>query len=379
MNLRVLQVLGYPDGGAAASVVDLALSLARDRCEVTVASPPLAPKVGEQLRVAGVDWVEVPLAGRRDHASFRRIRAEVRQRSIDVVHTHCRNADLIGGLAASSVKVPWVSHLRGLFRDARGNDASSWVDQLHRMTLRRAPARLFAVSQAVRQRSLDLLGLPPSRVVHAPHGIDLGQYLHSSSARPAGVRRQLGLAPQDYAVLSVGSIGRCKGQDVLLDALGQLNSSRRPRWIVVGDGPDREELEAVAARSRVEVSFLGHSDEVPSLLRACDLFVHPARWEGFGRVVVEAMAAGCPVVASGVDGIKEVIEHEHSGLLVPADDPKALAAAIGRMQADPSLARRLRATARLRAQTRFGAEKGHQIIRRVLAEVCSTTTRSAVS
>ena len=376
MKVRVLEVLGYPEGGAAASVIELARALAPERFEVCVASPAGGIGVEERLHKVGIPWFEVPLAGRHDHRSFRLLRQLIRERGIDVVHTHCRNADLHGGWAAKSTGVPWVAHLRGLFVDAEGQRASSIVDLLHRASLRRFPHALLAITDAVRTTAIEVLGIPSHRVVKAPHGVELSRFLCAVPGRRAKVRAALGLAEDDLAVLSIGSLGRCKGQDVLIDALARLSPALRIRAFLVGSGPDRGALEQRAAdqHGKVRIDFLGDRDDVPALLDACDVFAHPARWEGFGRVIVEAMAAGRPVVASKVGGIPEIIEDFRSGLLVPPDDSLKLAEALDRLATDRSWAAGLGAAGRRRAQAEFGLPRGTAVIARVLKEAARSST-----
>jgi glycosyltransferase involved in cell wall biosynthesis len=129
--------------------------------------------------------------------------------------------------------------------------------------------------------------------------------------------------------------------------------------LILGDGPERDRLEQLGSELGLGGSLLlpGRAGDVTAWLKRAELLVHPARWEGFGLVLLEAMLAGLPVVACRVSAIPEVVADGESGLLVPPDDPEALAAALERVLADTSLARRLGEGGRERARTEFSVER----------------------
>lgn len=149
----------------------------------------------------------------------------------------------------------------------------------------------------------------------------------------------------------VGQVGALddsqKGQYDTLVAAGRLGDDGSWRFVLVGGGRDEAGLRAAAAQD-ARVIFTGHVDNVGDHLAAFDIFVFPSRHEGLGSTLLDAMQAGLPIVASDVDGIPEVIEHEVNGLLVPPGDAYALAQAVQRLRADPALARQLAAAGRER-------------------------------
>jgi len=348
MTLRVLEVLGYScAGGAAESVLELTAALHRDGFSVTLAAPD-APGFPARVAAAGARFVPVALASRRDWRSFATLARLLRRERFDVVHTHCRNADLHGGLAARATGTPHVAHLRGLLVDGDGAVANGWVDRLHRTLLRRSACRVVAISEAVRRRALALLGGSPEHIVTVRNGVD-GMRFRAPRRAAAAVRAELAIPDGAPLLLAIGTLGRCKGQDVAIDALARMasRSDRRgaPHLVLVGEGADRGALEAQAARLGVadRVRFAGARtrDEIVDLLHAADLFVHAARWEGFGRVVAEAMAAGRPVVATRVGGLPEVVTDGATGVLIEPERPDALARAAEELLADRPRAQRL--------------------------------------
>jgi glycosyltransferase involved in cell wall biosynthesis len=148
-----------------------------------------------------------------------------------------------------------------------------------------------------------------------------------------------------------------KGHDVLLDAAPHILAVHpEAEFVLAGHGPCRSALEAQAHACGVDrhVRFLGECRNVPDILADGDLFVLPSRTEAMPNAVIEAMAAGLPVVASAVGGIPEVIAHGHTGLLVPPDDPLALAASVAQLMNDPARAAALGRSARDFISREFG-------------------------
>ena len=383
MSGRLLEVLGYSClGGAARSVIELVGALPAEGFEVTVAAPP-EPGFAGSVAAAGGRFVPVPMQGRGDWRSFARLLQLVRRGGFDVVHTHCRNADLHGGLAAKAAgaaraagrRAPaLVVHLRGLLVDGEGATGGGLVDRVHRAFLRRAPDRIIAVSEAVRRRALELLDLPAQRVVTVLNGVDLDAAARASDDARPRLRAALSVPREAPLLLAIGTLGRCKGQDVLLHALCLLPDAVHVAF--AGEGGSLLELEALAHRLGVapRVRFLGARNDVPDLLRASDLLVHGARWEGFGRAVAEAMAAGLPVVASSAGGLVELVEHERTGLLVAPDRPAALAAAVRRLIEDPELSARLAESARRSAHERLDVRRTAREVAAVLRAAAGLPT-----
>jgi glycosyltransferase involved in cell wall biosynthesis len=168
-------------------------------------------------------------------------------------------------------------------------------------------------------------------------------------------------------LLFCGRLIQRKGIDVLIRALPRILERRRVKLVITGEGDRRAEWEQLAARLGLseQVEFLGfvENERLSALYRSCDLYVHPAVFddnkdtEGLGVVLVEALMNRCPVVASGVGGIVDVIHHEKTGLLVPEKDEAALAGAILRLLDDPALAQRLGEEGRRYAEEHFDWER----------------------
>ena len=190
--------------------------------------------------------------------------------------------------------------------------------------------------------------VPAQRIALISNGIDADRYLPRSPRVP--LRR----------VVMVANLRAEKGHNVLIDAAAAvLRTYPDARFACVGDGPERDRLIALARDRGVAhaVTFPGHADDVPAVLAASDLFVLPSRSEAFPNAVLEAMAAGLPVVASNVGGIPEIVEDGRTGLLTPTGDPSELADRLLRLMSSPTLADTLGGAARAEIRARFSFDR----------------------
>jgi glycosyltransferase involved in cell wall biosynthesis len=333
-------------GGAERLLATLLPRLDRARFEASVAylygDAPLRP----ELEAAGLRVTKLDSRGKLDVTAFSRLVELLRRERFDILHTHLIQADLMGYFAARRARAPVVvstKHNTHYFRSH-----APWLSRLDAFVNRRL-TRIVAVSHAVREHYVQTQRLDPARIEVIHNGIELERF---RGARPLA-RSALGLRDDERFVCAVGSLTEKKGHDVLLRAWGDVkNRQPNARLALVGDGPLRAELERTveALGLRASVSFLGRRPDVPEILRAADLFVLPSRWEGFGIAVVEAMAAGAPVVASSVDGVREIVRDQQDGLLVPPGEAGRLAEAVAALLADPARAKQLADSARQRAE-----------------------------
>ncbi len=258
-----------------------------------------------------------------------------------------------------------------------------WVLGLKRAAHRRGPFaadRFIGVSRFVAGRLLGVNGTPPDRTFTVYNGIDFAPY---RLADRAALHRLLGLPPGAAIVFAAGRIQPYKGFHVLLDAAAILAREGIEGLAIVlcGEGAALPELRRQAERLGLQcVHFLGKRDDVPALLSSATLSVVPSLWsEAFGLSVVEAMAAGVPVVASAMGGIPELVEDGVSGAIVPPGEAEALAAAMGALLRDAALRSRMAEEGRRRATRRFSidgtVEALHEVLNGVLEEPGPYETR----
>jgi glycosyltransferase involved in cell wall biosynthesis len=244
----------------------------------------------------------------------RRVRSATRR--ADLVHTHLVHADVYGAIGARllvSTKHNDDPFRAGSFR---------FVERL----LARRADRVIAITAALARFQIERVGLPPDKVEVIHYGLD--DVPRAWGANPPDP------VPQDArVVLCICRLEQQKGVDVAVRALSDVDDAH---LVVLGEGPERPELERLARELEVPVYLPGRVPDVSAWLRRASLLVHPARWEGFGLALLEAMLAGLPVVATRVSSIPEIVADGETGVLVPPDDPAALARAVNRVLTDPS-------------------------------------------
>lgn len=304
-----------------------------------------------RLRAAGIEPHCAGIGRHLGPAALRAVRRQLAELRPELVHTHLGYADLVGGPAAASLRIPVVSTLH----------SHAWPGDLRARAMLRAmslarrasAARVIAVSEAARAAYLGSGADRPDRVVVVRNGI-------AGVARPGtgrGVRVELGIAPEELVVAMVSSLRPEKAHDVAFAAVGQL-LERFPalRLLVVGDGPLRNEV-ARAARPLGDRALLaGHRDDVMAVLDAADVLLHPSRHDALPTTIIEAMACSVPVVATDVGGIPELVTDGVSGVLVDAPpSASALARELASLLRDPARRRALATAGRERFEREFTA------------------------
>ncbi|MDO5626066.1 MAG: glycosyltransferase [Pseudomonadota bacterium] len=273
------------------------------------------------------------------------LRRIIRDWRPDVVFAHGFSDHIWGRQAAVAEGVPRIFHVEH-------NTRERYTPRRLAQSLALAPATQasIGVSEGVRQ-SLVARGFPPERCIAIPNGIAIERF--PESLLPA---RWQGREP---AILMASRFARQKDQLSLVRALAVLRTrGLTPRLYLAGAGSARLQRQAEACARRLgvqaQVHFLGNVADLPERLTAVRLFVLSTRWEGMPLALVEAMAAGCACIGSDVVGVREVLAHGHTGLLVPPEDPQALADALQGLLQDDALAERLASAARRQALAAHG-------------------------
>lgn len=359
-SLRVLQVIdSLAMGGAERIVAMVSEGLVRRGVDVRVA--PLRSLAGDTLREplvrAGVPVVPLDADGFYDLSAWVRLRRYLRRESIDLVHTHLVYADVLGRTAAAAAGVPVVSTLHNVPEGfARHRADRAWLE--------RTTARCLAWTViCVSERALDAFErswrIPRAKLALVPNAIDLRPWLAVAGVAASDRQPSIGSAQRPVTVLSVGRLAPQKAYDVLLRA-ARLVVDARPhvRFVVLGRGEARAALERLRDELglRGNVEFAGQQDDVPAWMTRSDVFASSSAWEGMPLVVIEAMAAARPVVVTDVGGNREAIGGDDCGIVVPRDDPAALARAIVGLVDDPERRRRMGRAARERARSTFGLD-----------------------
>ena len=355
-RLRVLYLLVSTSlGGGPKHVFDLIRRLPSPEFSVVVA----APRDGiffERFRDLGFTVVELPLRrlGVRHLLSTISL---IRALGIQVVHTHGKGPGLYGRLAAWWMGVPSFHTFHGIHYSGYSRLGQALYLALERR-LSRLSHTIINVSASQEAEGLSLRLFEPSQSVVVVNGIDFEELDRTLASSP--VRREsLGLTPDDLVLGCVSRFDPIKRAETLLQAL-QLLAPRIPRLtlLLVGGGREEERIRRLVAQTDLgqSVIFTGFLENPVRIYPALDLYVATSLKEGLPLSLVEAMGASLAVVATDVPGHRDVVAHGETGLLVPPEDPVALADAISSLLADPERRRRMGEAGRHRALKEFSIQ-----------------------
>jgi glycosyltransferase involved in cell wall biosynthesis len=354
-ELKVLALIDHLALGGAEMLLGqfaAAAPAAGIRLSVTCLGEVGGNPAAKPLHSAGIEPVVLNTPQRLGLRALVAVRRHLADVEPDIVHTHLGSADFLGSLAARSLHVPSISSIHAISRpsDLRSRTRTRLVAAARR----RGAARIITVSEAARQAYLARGWDSPQRVVAIHNGIDAVP----EPGAGAAVRRELRI-DSDGVVLGMFSALRTeKGHDVAIRALGLLRA-RFPklRLVIAGDGPIRGDLSRLAEPFGDSIVMTGPRFDVMRLLDATDLYLQPSRADAFPTTLLEAMAASVPVLATDVGGIREIVVHDRTGVLINAPPTaEQLAEAIGALLDDPHRRRDLAAAGRRRYEDRFTAE-----------------------
>lgn len=336
---RLLKVLLLTDdayvGGGQQHVLSLARNINKKKFDVAVACPHSGFLVDE-LRRSKIRHFAIDLPERAEWNALRAMRQLLVLYRPDIVHSHGGTAGFYGRLASFSLSsIRRVHTYHGIhylnFKNGWKRHLFTMIDRF----LLGATDAIICVAESDFQLGMKAGVVRRSKCVVITNGIDVRKFAVSKS-------RMFG--KQSGRGKLVGTIGRLhvqKGQEDLLKAApAVLRGNPHVSFCIIGEGELRDHLQSVARHLGIEanVSFRGARTDIPRQLAGMDVFVLPSLWEGFPIVLLEAMAARKPIVATAVNGVLEILEHGKNALLVPPNDPVALADAILRILNDRALA-----------------------------------------
>jgi glycosyltransferase involved in cell wall biosynthesis len=368
--LKVLEVT-KSTGGVGSYIRWLANGIDRERYQLTVAclsegGPELAADLNRipGVRAFSVAMNRYKLDPRSDLGVLFSLGQLLRRERFDLIHAHTSKPGYLARLAALGTGIPVIYRPACFaFHDQASAFRKRYSVVLERLAARHMTARIMAVCNDERELGLRNGVGTPEQIVTIHTGIDPRPF--GQAVDRAALRAALGV-PADVPL--VGVVGRLSAQKAPLDfvrAAARVHAAMPvAHYVWVGDGELEPQARALVAELGLDTvfHFAGLRRDVPALLQAFDIFTLPSHWEGFSLSVLEAMAAGLPIVATRVTGTAEAIAHGESGLLVPMGDDSAMAAAIFSLLADPERARGFGQAGRRRIDELFTRER---MIRRI--------------
>jgi glycosyltransferase involved in cell wall biosynthesis len=350
---RLMQITHDLDlGGLQQVVVNICRTIDRDRFDVSVLCLETLGCFAPDVEELGIPVVL--LEGRPDgpdYFAFRRVARVLRERQIDVIHTHNTQPFFDGALGASLAGVKTIVHTDHArsFPDKRRYMFAEWA-------LSHLAYRVVGCSEHTSENLMKYEKISPRKIRTVPNGIDPERF--NVTVDEVGLRADLGIRGSGPVMGLAVRLSDQKGITYLLKAMPAIVEVHPDVSLVIaGDGDLRADLEAESRALGLteNVFFVGPRMDIPQLLKLFDLYVLPSKWEGLPMVILEAMAAGCPVLATDVGGNYTAIDSGVSGMLVEPEKPEALIEPVNTLLADPELRRSYAAAAREKFDAEFSA------------------------
>jgi len=337
-------------GGAERALVELVTRLDRQHWEPGVFCLSGQGLLADDLKAAGVPVVCLGARHWSNVGALWRLVRELRRFRPAILQTFLFHANLAGRFAGRRAGVRTI--VSGIRVAEKRSRVPLWFDRLTNGLV----TTNVCVSRAVANFSITQARLAPEKIVVIPNGVDVTRF---STARPADLT-QYGIPPGSQVLLTVGRLDRQKGLNDLVDAaVVVVHRHARAHFLLVGEGPERLAIERLIRDKGLadRIHLAGWRPDVPELLAAGDALVLASHWEGLPNVILEAMAAGLPVVATRVEGTSELVIEGETGYLVAPQSPADLAAGIEKLIADPVRAHAMGQRGCERAAANFSWDK----------------------
>jgi len=341
-KIKILEMIDHSFlGGGQINLLSIAEALDKNRFDVSVCSQGKGPLV-EELNQRDIRHFPVSIKKKPSCKVLKALKNLMDNEGFDIVHTHGGVAGLYGRWAAFRSRVPVIIHtLHGIHYLHYRNIFIRWAYIFLERIFSRFTKTVIFVSQADKKKGCRYRLVPAEKMTVVKNGIDLSKIQKEAAITQVPMLKdKLGLEKDSFLIGTVARIHRQKNIPGLIKASAVLRD-RIPhaRIIIVGGGPMMSKVKDQIDRLGLQkmVFMLGERQDVHQIMSMYDIFVLSSLWEGLPYVLMEAGALGKPVAASNIEGVREIILDNKTGLLVPKDDSRKLAEAVLRLEADPQL------------------------------------------
>jgi glycosyltransferase involved in cell wall biosynthesis len=362
MRLKLLFVIdNLQFGGGERVFAQIINGLPQEQYKVFLASHPNEEFL-RAIHSASVHFFSTDFSKRLNFSLIPRLSKIIKKNEIKLVHGQGTRAEFYARLASRLAgKSKYVSTIA---MPVEGFDVGPIRKKVYSLFDRFSENfvdRFLVVSDVLRDKMIRERGTPAEKVIRIYNGIEVDHYLpQDQNGSRERIRNEFNI---EGRTLLIGAIGRLvwqKGFEHLVQAMPKvLNKLPQTKVLIVGKGPLRNDLEVLTRKLKIEkhIIFANFRKDVKEILSAIDILVIPSLLEGFPMITLEAMAMAKPIIATRIDGIKEQIVDEISGILIPPRDPDAIAEAIVRLTTDKELAQILESEGRRRVENEFTVEK----------------------
>ena len=329
--------------------------------------------IASELQRLGLPVDLIPIRNLRQPLNLIHILRYLRLHRPQLLHTQLEFADTLGTLAAKILGIPSVSTVHTL--DVFPEKKSAWGRmKLRWFLLGRFCDRVIAVSEKTRRHYLQAGGLPHDKVITLYNGVDISRFKKMDETQTVKLRKELQLPLSSQIIMTVAVLREPKGIQFMIRALPAiLEQCPDVHYLIVGDGVHRAVLSELVAGLAIEnhVTFAGHRTDIPDLLACCDVFVLPTLKDALPTVLIEALAAEKPIIASNVGGVPEIIENGVNGLLVAPGEPSKLVEACLRLLKDNELSGQIILAGSETVRQRFNIDTQIEQLSRMYEELTS--------
>jgi len=305
---------------------------------------------------AGIEAHKIVIANSKLLRDIPRAAEQLTSLGISLIHSHGYKPSVFGFFIARRAGIPIISTCHLWFNPKQGPLKMRVMIWMEKKLYRYFP-KIIAVSDPIKD-ILAQAGLPPQKLDLVRNGVDIVD-AQLNAEQKARLRAQLGLAADDLVILNSGRLARQKAQWILVQAASILQQQgRKIQVLIVGEGALRAELEAQIAQENLStcVKLLGFRSDINQLLAISDIFALPSLDEGMPMSLLEAAAATKPIVATAVGDIAKLVRQGESGIIIPTENPQALAEAIATLQDDPAFAQRLAESANRQMRAEYSSD-----------------------